>query len=123
MAFDPKDCTGFSVDDDGDLTAVSVTAALVATPRTNAADAACVVAASDGLLLISSAGGGAVTITHAMAAGQIVTIVMTAFSTGVYTMAVAASGTLTFNAANEMATIQYDGTAVRVLSQLGATIA
>lgn len=99
------------------------TAKRVYSTRTNAADAQLVIGANDDHINISSAGGAApaATDTTAMKSGKPYTIVMTAFNTNPYTIAVG-GGALTFNAANEGATIVSDGTTVRVAGLAGATI-
>lgn len=95
-------------------------------PRTLAADGDLVIGPDDSCILISSAGGAApAATTSSPRSGQIVALHMTAFNTNAYTMTVengGATGTLTFNAADESALIQYDGTAWRVLSLNGATV-
>jgi hypothetical protein len=97
------------------------TGAIVPEQRANAAGAALAISATDGHVSFSSNGGGAVAMTETMVEGQRVTLVMTAFDTDDYTLAVG-GGTLTFNAANEGATIVLDGGVVRVVGLSGATI-
>ena len=77
---------------------------------------------ADGTVFMSSAGGAAGTLSDGgMLDGQKVTLVMTAFNTNSYTLAVS-GGTLTFDAANESATIVSDGTTLFVTCLQGATI-
>ena len=92
--------------------------------RTVAPDGALTLAATDRFVLISAVEGGTIaatmTDTHA---GHEVTIFMTAGDeTHNYTAAVE-SGTITFNAPDETATVWYDGTNWRLKSLQGATIA
>ena len=90
--------------------------------RTNAAGAALAIGATDRCILFSSNAGGAVAMSSTGAfAGQRVVLVMTAFDTDAYTLAVD-GGALTFNAAGETAEIVYDGTAWRDISLNGATV-
>lgn len=89
--------------------------------RTATADAAVVIANTDHYVLISTTGAGTNAITETMDDGQVVHISMTAQATGTYEMTVN-EGTLTFNAADESATIIHDGTDVRVMALRGATI-
>jgi hypothetical protein len=89
--------------------------------RTNAAGGALAIGPGDAHIEFSSNGGGAVAMTETMTEGQMVTLVMTAFDTDDYTLAVG-GGTLTFNAANEAATIVLDSSVVRVVGLAGATI-
>ena len=118
MALNPKDTAGFSVSDAGAVTATAYNT----TPRTVAASAALVIGPTDSTIYVSSTGGASVLGTHAMVSGQRVAIVMTAFNTGVYTLAVRASGTLTLNATLESAILEYDGTDIQVLALNGATV-
>jgi hypothetical protein len=89
--------------------------------RTNAAGGALAIGPGDAHIEFSSNGGGAVAMTETMTEGQMVTLVMTAFDTDDYTLAVG-GGTLTFNAANEAATIVLDSSVVRVVGLANATI-
>ena len=90
-------------------------------PRTNAGGAALALLTSDSCVLFSSINTGAIVISETLADGQICALHMTAFDTDDYTMVVE-GGTLTFNAADESALVQHDGTTVRVLSLNGATV-
>jgi len=92
--------------------------------RTVAPGGAVALAAADalGLVLFSTTGAGDVTITRStLTVGKLVTLCMTAFTTGIYEL-VCAEGTLTFNAADECATVFWDGTDMRVASLNGATV-
>lgn len=118
MAWSPKDDSVLSSDGAGALTVATVNKAV----RTLTADATLAIGPTDGIILISSAGGSAPgATTETMADGQEVTIAMTAFNTNAYTVTVD-EGTLTFNAADECATVFHDGTALRVKCLRGATI-
>ena len=91
-------------------------------PRTNTAGSALTIAEDDGSILFSSNNTGAIVISGTdMADGQICTLCMETFDTDDYTMVVS-SGTLTFNATDELAVVWNDGAAIRVLSLNGATI-
>jgi hypothetical protein len=93
--------------------------------RTVAADGAVALVAADAFGVVhfsSTSGGSPVVMTRStLTAGRPVILTMTAFDTNAYTMAVD-TGTLTFNAADESATVYWDGTAMRVAALNGATV-
>lgn len=91
------------------------------TPRVNPAGDNVVISATDRAVHFSSDGGGAATIdATAMLAGHAVWLVMTAFDTDSYTIAVQ-GGDLTFNAAGEAALLYKAGATLHALLA-GATI-
>jgi hypothetical protein len=103
--------------DDGAVTPVKENI----TPRVNPAGDNVVISATDRAVHFSSDGGGAATIdATAMLAGHAVWLVMTAFNTDSYTIAVQ-GGTLTFNAAGEAALLYKAGATLHALLA-GATI-
>lgn len=83
-------------------------------------------AGDDIIQLTTTSGGSGNTVSNgSMIPGKLYTVVMVAHDTNDYTATVVASGgtTLTFNAANETAVLVFDGTSLRVVSLLGATVA
>lgn len=132
MAFNPPDDSVLESDGAGALTVASIAAsgqlrgaAVTATGvRAVTADTNAVLTDADHFVTFSTTGAGSRTISAtALTPGKVVHLAMTAQSTGTYTCTVD-EGTLTFDAADEFATvIAITASTFRVVSLRGATIA
>jgi hypothetical protein len=120
MAASFPDDSVFETDGSGNVTLASVTATGV---RAVTADTNAVLTNTDHLVTFSTTGAGTRTITAtALTPGKVIHLAMTAQSTGTYTCTVD-EGTLTFDAADECATvIAITASTFRVLALRGATI-
>jgi hypothetical protein len=107
-----------SIDPEHFAAAAGVGATLGGGTRANTVDTAVVLAAADGMTVVtisSTAGAGTRTITRGtLPVGVPVMVVMTAYDTNAYTAAVQ-GGTVTFNAVGEAGIFVYDGTALRFI--------
>lgn len=121
MAASFPDDSVFATDGSGNVSCASVTCSGV---RVVAADTAAITLTDDDhVVYFSTTGAGSHTIAAtALTPGKVIHLCATAISTGTYALTTI-EGTLTFNAANEMATvIAVTASTFRVVSLQGATI-
>lgn len=121
MAASFPDDSVFATDGSGNVSCASVTCSGV---RAVTADTNAVLTDDDHLVTFSTTGAGSRTITAtALTPGKVIHLCATAISTGTYAI-VTDEGTVTFDAADEFATvIAITASTFRVVSLRGATLA